>query len=161
MLEGVEKRRDKRYQLLKKHNKVPYLLFEKEYYSNYYYNQVRESANKPIDSNIPCEDIYQEDLVQNHSYIVTREDYLRKITIKFKKVVSIRKLLLRFDKTEIKGKAAIKVFAWKNGKRTLVGKGILQEHQWIQVTKNPYNDQMKEMFINNLEWLNGFGIVLD
>ena len=72
LLEGVKKHRDQRYTLLQRQERIPYLLFEKEYYSTYYYDKVHESANKPKDSINPCEEVYQEKLLTNHSYIVTR-----------------------------------------------------------------------------------------
>ena len=86
---------------------------------------------------------------------------MRKITVEFSSVQSIRKLILRFDRTELKSKAVIGVYAWVKGQKKQVGRSVLHEHQWIQLTKNPYHPEMATMFGHNQEWLNGFGIVLN
>lgn len=48
-------------------------------------------------------------------------------------------MILRFDKSELYTKAIVNIYAYEKDKeKSLVCREIIQEHQWIQITKNPY-----------------------
>ena len=52
------------------------------------------------------------------------------------------------------------MYAHENGSKRQIQAFTIPEHQWIQIMKNPYQEEMMEMFGENKGWLNGYGIDL-
>lgn len=69
--------------------------------------------------------------------------------------------MLRVDKSEMHLKSVVNVYAYSSSKKHKISTNYIQEHQWIQIMKNPYNEEMTEMFKHNKGWLNGYGITLE
>ena len=89
-----------------------------------------------------------------------REDYLRKLAIKLDGKYSISNMILRVGKSEMHLKTIVNVYIYEENKKVLVNTSYVQEHQWIQVMKNPYQEEMMKMFDENKGWLNGYGVAL-
>lgn len=80
--------------------------------------------------------------------------------VKFTEKSSIKNILLRFDKADVHNKVSINIFAWNGNEKKFCAQALIFEHQWIQITKNPYRKEMVSMFTNNHPWLNAYGICL-
>lgn len=92
---------------------------------------------------------------------MVKESKARKIVVKLGQTYSIRNVILRLDKSESVNRASIAVYAWHKQGKSLSSRCLVQEHQWMQMTKNPYRKEMQVMFGNNHAWLNGYGVCLD
>lgn len=53
------------------------------------------------------------------------------------------------------------MYTYKENVKEQCARVLLQEHQWIQITKNPYRQEMINMFGSNHSWLNAYGVELD
>lgn len=78
--------------------------------------------------------------------------------MKLDKKSSINNITLRFDKSEAQNRAFINVYSWTGNVKTACANTLLYDHQWIQMTKNPYRKEMVTMFGSNHSWLNAYGI---
>ena len=67
-------------------------------------------------------------------------------------------MILRVDKSEMHLKSVVNIYKYEGDKKVQVSRFFIHEHQWIQIMKNPYQQEMMEMFGENKGWLNGYGI---
>lgn len=72
-----------------------------------------------------------------------KERFLRTMIIDMKALVSVDYLLLCFEKSDMKTKMRIRVY---DENKRLVSGNFYQDNTWMQLTKNPFTKEMKELF---------------
>lgn len=84
-------------------NKRGHLLFETEFYSDYYYNLVEKtlSEKKQLIYNIPK---------VNSRFVQLKEKYMRTLIVDLEKEIDVKYLLLSFEKSDLRAKMRINVY---------------------------------------------------
>lgn len=129
-----------------------HLLYEPSFYSDYYFNLIEKKNSNQ------CSKIFNnKPLITN--FVLFKERLIRTMIIDLKYQCSVNYLLLCFEKSDLRSKMRIRIY---DQNKKLVSGNFYQESTWIQLTKNPFTKEMKELFDNPIKYgLNCLGIKLD